>query len=311
MKIYTYGIIDSNASIIEPINGLEGACVYNLPYRDIGAAVSKLINLAPVGRSGVNQIKEINRDDVLKHEEVVERLMENSTVLPVRFFTTFNQEEEVMVMLKEYYQDFKENLSKLRNKVEFGIRVIWPGETIRNRIIEASKKFNAFATKSPQCFGDPPKHCGGNGESAKQCGGNFGGDVTMPDSSPGKIFAKEKFERYKIDKEFAEEANRCIALLDDFFSKFAAEKKLEKLKSDNLLLNAYYLVEKEKQGDFKEAFERAKNTPGDLKYLFSGPWPPYNFINLNKKPYCFKDLEGIDILEKETNGQNLTNKEAV
>jgi hypothetical protein len=182
-------------------------------------------------------------------------------------------------MLKEYYQDFKENLDRLRNKVEFGIRVIWPSETIKNRIIEASKKFNA--------------------------------DVTIPDNSPGQSFAKEKFENYKIDKEFAEEADRCITFLDDFFSRFAAEKKLEKLKSDNLLLNAYYLVEKEKQGEFKEVFKRAKNTPGDLKYLFSGPWPPYNFINLNKKPYCFKDFESIDMLKKEMSNQDLSDKKSI
>ena len=86
---------------------------------------------------------------------------------------------------------------------------------------------------------------------------------------------------------------------------------MEKLKSDNLLLNAYYLVEKEKQRDFKEAFERAKNTPGDLNYLFSGPWPPYNFINLSKKPYCFKDFEGIDMLKKEMSNRDLSDKESV
>jgi hypothetical protein len=257
MRIYTYAIINSHEKINAPIGGLEGALVYNLPYRDIGAVVGKLIN----------QINQINRDCILKHEEVVERLMENFTVLPVRFLTVFNWEEEAVAMLKEYYQDFKENLDRLRNKVEFGIRIIWPGETIKNRIIEASKKCHA--------------------------------EVGMPDGSPGKSFAKEKFEKYKIDKEFAEEADRCIALLDDFFNRFAVEKKLEKLKSDNLLLNAYYLVEKEKQEDFKEAFERAKNTPGDLKYLFSGPWPPYNFINLTKKPYCFRDFEGLKLLEYE------------
>lgn len=265
--IYTYGIIDSSSSTIEQITGLEGGCVYNLPYRNIGAVISKFIN----------QIKEINKDDILKHQEVVERLMGNFTVLPVRFLTTFNQEEEVLGMLKEYYQDFKENLSKLRNKVEFGIKVIWPAETIRSRIIEASKESNA--------------------------------EVTTQGNSLGKSFAKEKFQKYKIDKEFAEEADRCVALLDDFFSRNACEKKVEKLKSDNLLLNAYYLVEKEKQDDFKDAFKRAKNTPGDLKYLFSGPWPPYNFINLTKKPYCFKDfIEGLRLLEKETDTQNLTDK---
>jgi glycosyltransferase involved in cell wall biosynthesis len=109
----------------------------------------------------------------------------------------------------------------------------------------------------------------------------------MPDNSPAKSFVKEKFEKYKIDKEFEEEANRCIVLIDDFFTRFAVEKKLENLKTDNLLLNASYLVEKERQEDFKEAFERTRRTPGDLKFLMSGPWPPYNFIVLTKKPDIF------------------------
>ena len=269
MRIYTYGIIDSNVSIVESISGLEGVGVYNLSYRDIGVVASKLIN----------QIKEINRNDVLKHEEVVERLMDNFTVLPVRFFTTFNQEEEVLVMLKEYYQDFKENLRHLRNKVEFGIRVIWPSETIKNRIIEASKRCHA--------------------------------DVTITNSSPGGSFVKQKFEKYKIDKEFAEEASRCIIVVDDYFNRIAGEKKLQKLVSEDLLLNAAYLVEKEKQNEFKQAFEELRSAPSDLRYLFSGPWPPYNFINLSKKPYCFKDFEGIDMLKKEMSNRDLGDKESI
>ena len=240
MKLYTYAVIDSNNKITAPINGLKGTGIYNIPYRDIGIVVSQS-----------EQIQDITQEHILKHEEVVEKLMESFTVLPIRFLTLFKKEDDLLLMMQEHYSDFRENLDRLRNKVEFGIKIIWPGETIKNRVIEASKKLNA--------------------------------NVAIADNTPGKSFVMQKLEKYKIDKEFAEEADRCIALLDDFFSRFVTEKKLEKLKSDNLLLNAYYLVEKEKQGDFKEAFERAKNTPGDLKYLFSGPWPPYNFISLTKK----------------------------
>ncbi len=256
MRIYTYAIIDSNSKITAPINGLERVGVYNIPYRDIGIVVSE-----------GEQIQDITQEHILKHEEVVEKLMESFTVLPVSFLTLFKREDDVLLTMQEYYSDFRENLDRLRNKVEFGIKIIWSGETIKNRIIEASEKFNAY--------------------------------VTIPDNSPGKSFAMQKLEKYKIDKEFAEEADRCIALLDDFFSRFAAEKKLEKLKSDNLLLNAYYLVEKEKQRDFKEAFKRTRSTLGDLKFLLSGPWPPYNFIVLTKNG---------DMFNRKPTNQNLAGK---
>ena len=92
---------------------------------------------------------------------------------------------------------------------------------------------------------------------------------------------KEKFEKYKIDKEFEEEADRCISIVDEFLNRYVSEKKLEKLKTDNLLLSAAYLVDRKKKDDFMEAFEELRSSGGDLKYMLSGPWPAYNFITLS------------------------------
>ncbi|MCG2712395.1 MAG: GvpL/GvpF family gas vesicle protein [Candidatus Omnitrophica bacterium] len=247
MKIYAYAIIDSNSEISNSINGLGGAGIYNIPYRDIGIIVSGLSE----------QIQGITPEHVLKHEEVVERLMENFTVLPMRFLTQFNREEDILLMMKKHYRDFKDNLDRLRNKLEFGVKVIWPGETIKKRIIAAFEKNSAA--------------------------------VSLPERSAIQSFVKEKFEKHKIDKEFQEEADTCIAIIDNFFNKFVMEKKLEKLKSKNLLLSAAYLVEKERQNEFKEAFERARVTLIDLKFLLSGPWAPYNFIVLTKDTDIFRE----------------------
>ena len=243
MKIYTYGIIDSNNGIDESINGLERARVYNIPYRDIGIVASNF----------TKQTQDITKNHVLKHEEVVERLMENFTILPLRFLTVFYRKEDILSVTKNYYSDFRKNLNRLHNKVEFGLKVIWHGDTIRKRII------NAY---------DKSSH----------------NTLALVDS-PAKSFIKEKFENYKIDKKLEKEADRYIGVMDSFLGEFASEKKLERLKSKNLLLSAAYLVKKERQGDFKEAFKRLRNAvDNDLKYLFSGPWPPYNFIILAEKP---------------------------
>jgi len=240
MKIYTYGIIDSNGMLEDSIKGLEGAPVYNIAYRDIGIAASELYRQA-----------DINEESASKHEKVVERLMEDFTVLPMRFLTLFNAKEDTLSMMKEYYDDFKKNLERLRNKVEFGIKVIWPGDAIKECINDASAK-----------------------ESHK---------APVSDDSPGRRYIKEKYKEYMIGKEFEKEADKRIAAIDDLFNKLAIEKRLERLKSRNLLLKASYLVERRREDDFKKALESLKSTSGDLKYLFSGPWPPYNFITLSKR----------------------------
>ena len=152
--------------------------------------------------------------------------------------------------MEKFYGDFRSNLDRLINKVEFGIKIIWSGDNIRGEILKdhASSSHFLAATKD----------------------------------SPGKMFIMGKFEKYKIERALKEKAEICIAFADNFLNRFAFEKKLEKLISTNLLLNAFYLVDKERQRDFKEAFELLRIAPDNFKYLFSGPWPPYNFIRMGE-----------------------------
>jgi len=252
MSLYAYAIIDSTVGVEESIKGLSGAPVYTIPYRDIGIVISDLNA----------QIQKEDKKSVLKHEEVVEMLMDKFTVLPMRFSTLFSGKEQVLLMMKNYYDDFIENLDRLREKIEFGVKTIWPGDLIRERITTAHRKSD---------------------------------NLPLVASSSGKSFMNEKFENYKIDKEFEEEADRCIAIVDGFFSKFISEKRLEKLKTDNLLLSASYLVDNEKRDDFKKAFEELKSSGGDLKYMLSGPWPAYNFITL--KHSGDGKFGGMDLVE--------------
>lgn len=235
MKLYLYGIIDSSDRINEPIYGLEGACVYNIPYCDIGAAVSEFAEL----------VQEKTIGSVLAHEEVVEKLMEHFTVLPVRFQTVFDGRDSILSLMQSYYEHFTDNLNRLRDKVEFGIKVIWPADKIKKRIRNSHKK---------------NEH-----------------EMPILDGSSNKMFMRDKFEEYKLDEEFQKKADKFINVMNIFFSKFAAEKTLKKLRTKNLLLDAAYLVEKDRQDDFKEAFEHVKSTYEGFEFLFSGPWPPYNF----------------------------------
>jgi len=236
VALYTYAIIDSNRGMDEPLRGIDEGPVYTIPYRDAGIVVSDLDS----------QVQIKTDESILKHEEVVEALMDKFTVLPMRLYTVFSKKEDMLLKVKDYYDDFIENLDRVRDKCEFGIKVIWAGNVIKDRIINAHKNESSPAE---------------------------------PEQSGAK-FMKEKFEKYKIDKEFEEEADRCISIVDGFLNRYVSEKKLEKLKTDNLLLSAAYLVDKEKIGDFKEAFEKLRSSDGDLKYMLSGPWPVYNFITL-------------------------------
>jgi hypothetical protein len=253
MTLHTYAIIDSSNQIDEPIYGLEGARVYNVPYCDIGAIVSVFVT---------GSVQDITKQSVLAHEEVIERLMERFTVLPVGFHTVYDDSQGLLAMMQSYYRDFKDNLDKLRDKVEFGIKVIWPSKAVKRHIVKTCRK------------------------------------APVPTDSPNSKFIRHKFEQHRLNEELEKKADKFISLMDIFFSKFAAEKKLKKLRTADLLLDAVYLVEKDKQDNFKEAFEHIKSAHPGFRFLFSGLWPPYNFVALTKKTGSPENSTQEDLFDK-------------
>ncbi|MEI6297554.1 MAG: GvpL/GvpF family gas vesicle protein, partial [bacterium] len=139
LKLYAYAIIDSNSGTEEPLIGLDGVSVYTIPYRGIGIVVSDL--------EAHFEIK--TEESILKHEEVVEALMEKFTVLPMRLYTVFSGKEEMLLKMKDHYEDFIKNMDRVYNKCEFGIKVIWAGNVIKKRIAIAHKpKGNGLASDS-------------------------------------------------------------------------------------------------------------------------------------------------------------------
>lgn len=237
MKVHVYGIIDSNDRLDESLRGLNGASVYNIPFRDIGMAATNIDEC----------VKDITGAFSTGHDDAVKGLMKSFTVLPLRFSTPVNR-EDVVSMLEGHYNEFRENLDRLRNKGEFGIKVVWSGKEIKEQIIRNHAKDN----------------------------------YRMPEEtdSQGKRFIEDVFEKYIIEKEFREKADICASIMDNFLNRFAHERKLEKLKNNDLLLNAFYLVKKERQRDFQEAFAILKMAPGEFNYMLSGPLPPYNFVRI-------------------------------
>jgi len=195
----------------------------------------------------------------------------------VRFQTAIDGRDNLLSMVQSYYKDFKDNLERLYNKFEFGIKVIWPADKIKENIVKVLK-------------------------TNKQ---------KMSDASASKRFMKERFEKYKIDKEFQTKANKFIKVMDIFFSRFATGKKVGKLKTENLLIDAVYLVEKAKENNFREAFEHIKSTHPGFKYLFSGPWPPYNFVVLSPKSGLLQNAEQADIFDKVIRCQSLAGAESI
>lgn len=88
-----------------------------------------------------------------------------------------------------------------------------------------------------------------------------------------KVVKKEPKEiPEEVNKEILEELNK-LSIKSIQGDKF----------SDRLLLNHSFLVEKKKFTQFSEKVGELEEKYQNLKFLYTGPWPAYSFVNINIK----------------------------
>jgi len=75
------------------------------------------------------------------------------------------------------------------------------------------------------------------------------------------------------------EENNLIEDLKEIGSN-AASVKLGK-KFGDVILNAYYLIPENNLGRVSELVKGIQSKHENLKINFTGPWPPYNFVEIN------------------------------
>ena len=230
---YVYCIIGTGeARNFGPIGiGDRGDSVTTIAYRDLSAVVSSVPMTKYV----------VSKETMVAHEKVIEVVMRDYTVLPVRFYTVAPNAEEIRSLLRRRYQEFKKLLRELDNKVELGLKAIWKGmNAIFSEIAEENEKIKAAAT-------------------------------TVDKDAVSKII-KSALEERKV-----RERGSLLGPLRRISSDFC----LNKAYGDDMLMNAAFLVDRAREMEFDSQVERLASEHGhriELKYV--GPAPPYSFVNI-------------------------------
>ncbi len=122
-SVYLYGILDGPPEDLETLSlaGLDGASrVRVLAHGGVGCVVSD--------HSG-EDLRSVSRGKLLgyllRHQQVVERVMQDHTVLPVKFGTTLDSPEEVRALLTQARQYLSGALESMRGKVEVEVAATW------------------------------------------------------------------------------------------------------------------------------------------------------------------------------------------
>ncbi len=235
-KFYLYAITDRPESplpVIPPVdkesgNGLEDATTISLEYRAIAAVVS------PIGVSEAPATEA----NLWRHEAVVEALMADRTVLPVRFGTILADETAVRSFLATHYAGFVAGLRRVRGRVELGLRVLCDETSF-------------------------PQHRRPSAPVLK---------------SSGREYLLARLAEEHRTQAQRQRAEALAAALHAPLARLAAENIQQVLVTPSLLLKAAYLLERDRVAAFRQETEALSAAYPALRFLCTGPWPPYNFV---------------------------------
>jgi len=250
---YIYCIINEGKKKEFGLPGISerGDEVYASYYEELAAVISN----SPVKKFP------INRKHTMAHQKVMEELMKNYTVLPVRFSTIaeardgVSPEERIRErVLRERGEEFRELLAYMADKVELGIKVLWTDmKAVYAEIVEENKEIKLLRQK---LMGKPAHKTHSSRAHL--------GEMVM-----NALNAKR---------------DRLASKIMQALKKYSVDSKKNKLFGDNMIMNGAFLVQKNQVPNFDKYIDELDKRMGEkgtgIKFKYVGPVPPCNFVEI-------------------------------
>ena len=239
---YIYCIIHQGQRLeFGPIGiGERGDTVYTVGFQEIGAVVSS----SPLKKYSTSRVH------FIAHERVIEAVMQQYTVLPVRFSTIADKEDDLKKILASKYETLVSLLNEMQDKKELGLKTIFKEAAIYQHIL---KKHDAIRALKEKIASWPP--------------------------------AKAYYQQIEIGKmvESALQAERAI-YHEEFLaalSPLAVKVKTNDPYGERMITNAAFLIEKHREPEFDQAINALADKYEDtIIFKYVGTLPPSNFVNL-------------------------------
>jgi Gas vesicle synthesis protein GvpL/GvpF len=191
------------------------------------------------------------RDNVLAHQRVNETVMQHHTVIPMSFGTVFKTDHDIKELLRSAYDAFSDVLSKMQGKVEFGLKVLWDREQIIREIEEEEEDIRRL-----------------KGEISSQKGSTY--------------FARMQYGRL-IDAALQARTERYVSEIFNALRDVSVASRSNKPIGDRMIMNAAFLVARDREQAFDTRVKDVGQRYDKLTFKYTGPWPPYNFVNIRLK----------------------------
>ena len=238
--LYVYGIVDAPCFETLPGEGHEAGDIVPVACGEFAAAVStmpfRIIAATP--------------QSVWRHERVLERLMQDHTVLPLRFGTISPDAEALRELLLYSAKEISGNLERVRGKVEIALR-----------IADGSRSIEVPSPQPAQAL--PPLSAAAN------------------DHAPvgrGAAYLRARLQHHHGELAREDSAKRLGQLLRRNLDAVLQDVVCSPPADAAASYRISCLVERDRVRAFADALDRFRADHPQLDVTCTGPWPPYSFM---------------------------------
>ena len=196
-------------------------------------------------------VQDPTRENVLAHQRVNETVMMDHTVLPMSFGTVFKTREDIIEFLRSAHEAFADVLNKMENKLEFGLKVLWDRDAVLQELEQDDEDIRRLKS-----------------EIASQKGSTY--------------FARMQYGRL-VDAALQARSEHYVAEIFDGLRDVAVAARSNKPIGDRMIMNAAFLVSRPEEPAFDARVKALGARYDKLTFKYTGPWPPYNFVNIRLK----------------------------
>ena len=248
MNSMIYSILSVNDSseklntLLCGMKGISGVGLSSVSFNNISAIVGD-INRSELIADKFNAIE---------YAGVIETLAQKFTLLPMRYGSIMESKEAICKMLAANYVNLEQNLQKVENKIEFGLKVFCDSE----KLMAKYKALPDSETKTILNTGNEIKN------------------------SVYKDWVNRKLKDHRIEELLLAHINSIIKEIEGYLTSLNGVFKFKKMITATNIIDAVILLEKDKKDTLINTVRGLQNVYPDSHILLTGPWPPYNFVDI-------------------------------
>lgn len=235
-RVYLYGIIPTQVGLVPDCEGVANLKVYAVPVGGVSVLASYFNP----------EQDDLIIEDAVKHVKVLETVMRQSAVIPIKFGTVTQSLEELKKLIMTQANLLKKELQRLDGKYEVGVKAYWRKEAV---LKELKHRFKDHANLIARAQLDP--------QTALELG--------------------QRVEA--IVNEFREKMENKV---HSYLSAVTTENTTGEMMSPEMLYNGSFLVNSAQDELLKQRVENtALKYPEMVEFHYTTQLPPYNFVKIN------------------------------